>query len=239
MIGKRSVLAVIVARGGSKGLPRKNILDVAGRPMIAWSIAAAQASRYLDRTILSTDDEAIIATAQAWNCEVPFIRPAELATEEASIIDVLIHAMDALEQAYEYVVLLQATSPLRLGQDIDDCLEACERAGAPACLTISPTKPPEWMVHVGEDGRMQRVVEPEGAANRRQLLDATYAFNGAVYVARTEWFRRERTFFTSETQAHIMPSDRSVDVDTQADYLLAKALMGLRHTTVINQGSRP
>jgi N-acylneuraminate cytidylyltransferase len=226
MLGGKRVLAVITGRGGSKGLPRKNVLEVGGRPMVAWSVLAAKASRYLDRVVLSSDDPEIIAAAGEAGCDVPFVRPPELATDDASIADVVLHALDTVGESFDIVVLLQATSPLRSAADIDGTLEMLERSGAPACLTVTPpAKPPYWMVRVAADGRMSRVVEPPGPADRRQQLPAVYAFNGAVYAVRVDEFRLHRSFNGPGTLAYVMPPERSVDVDTRMDLLLARALM--------------
>ena len=113
MIDKDKVLGLIPARGGSKGLPRKNILPVAGKPLIGWTIEAAKNSRYLDRLILSSDDREILETAEALGCESPFVRPEALATDSALAIDVIRHAVEAVNDHFDYIVLLQPTSPLR------------------------------------------------------------------------------------------------------------------------------
>src|SRR3990167_8107255 len=136
MIDGKKVLAVITARGGSKGLPRKNILEVGGRPMLAWSVDAAEKSSLLDRTILSSDDDEIIRVGREWGCDVPFKRPLELAHDETSTEHALIHALDHLEETYDYIVLLQPTSPLREAQDIDNCITTCRRRGVPACVSV-------------------------------------------------------------------------------------------------------
>lgn len=226
MIDGKRVLAVITARGGSKGLPRKNVLEVGGKPMVAWSVEAGRQSRYVDRLILSSDDNEIIAAARAADCEVPFKRPDSLAGDAIPIQDVLIHALDNLAETFDYLVLLQATSPLRGAADIDGAIETCLRTGAPACVSVTtPGKPPYWMYHVDAEGRMERVVEPPAEANRRQQLPPVTVLNGAVYVVRVDWFRAERTFVTGETRAWVMPPERSVDVDTRLDLIFARALM--------------
>jgi len=117
MIDNNMVLGIISARGGSKGIPRKNIKLLAGKPLIAWTIEEAQKSQYLDRLILSSEDMEIISTAQSWGCEVPFIRPAELARDDTPGIDPVIHALHQLAEQYDYVMLLQPTSPLRTVED--------------------------------------------------------------------------------------------------------------------------
>ena len=228
MIHGKSVVAVITARGGSKGLPRKNVLELAGRPLIAWTIAAARASRYLDRFVLSSDDDEIIQVAREWECEVPFLRPATLATDEARSADVLLHALDALGESYDYAVLLQPTSPLRTAEDIDGALRECLRRVAPSCVSVSePEMSPYWMFRMDADGRLHRLLDDGMAAHRRQNLPPVYALNGAVYVVAVPWFRERRTFVTPETVAYVMPPERSVDVDTAANLAAADALLAV------------
>lgn len=217
MIGNGKVLAVIPARGGSKGLPGKNILPVGGQPLIAYSINAAKVCAAVDRVIVSSDDEAIIAVAQACGCDVPFRRPDELATDTAASIDVVLHALDQVP-GYEYVVLLQPTSPLRTAADIDAACERLAADGAQACVSVSPVEQsPYWMYHIADGGELKPVLELPAGVTRRQDLPPVYALNGAVYVANVSWLRRNRTFLTDETVPYVMPAERSLDIDTFAD----------------------
>jgi CMP-N,N'-diacetyllegionaminic acid synthase len=218
MIGTRKVLALIPARGGSKGLPGKNVLQVAGRPLLAWSVDAARAARSVDRLVLSSDDDAIMAAARSCGCEVPFVRPAALASDTAATIDVVMHALDALP-GYDLIVLLQPTSPLRTAADIDAACERLVTSGAPACVSVSPVElSPYWMYYLGDNDNLVPVVESPQVVTRRQELPAVYALNGAVYVADTAWLRRSRAFITRDTVAHVMPIERSIDIDTIADF---------------------
>lgn len=226
MIGGKTVLAVIAARGGSKGLPGKNLADLDGRPVVAWSVAAGKGARHVDRLILSSDDRAIIAAARKAGCETPFKRPARLATDKTSIYDVLFHALDAVDESYDYVVLLQATSPLRAGRDIDDCVALCWRSGAPAVVSVSlAAKPPQWMYELDAKGHLRPILKDRHAVGRRQELSPVYHPNGAVYVARTDWLRKHRAFVGPRTRAYVMPAERSIDIDTHVDLLLARALV--------------
>jgi len=224
MIDGKTCLGVIVARGGSRGLPGKNIADLGGRPLVAWSVAAAQASRHLDRVIPSSDDDAIIDAARTAGCEAPFRRPSNLATDEAPVADAVIHAMDSLDGDFDYVVLLAATSPLRSGADIDACIEAC-RPDASSAVTVCETpKPPEWICRLRPDGRLTPVIPGDGLHTRRQDIPPAYLPNGAVYVARTDWFRERRTFYGNDTIACVMPMERSVDIDSELDLMMARAI---------------
>ncbi|MFD2170090.1 cytidylyltransferase domain-containing protein [Tumebacillus lipolyticus] len=224
MIGARRVLAVIPARGGSKGVPRKNIRDLAGKPLLAWSIEAAKRSDHIDRVIVSSEDGEILDVAKAWGADVPFVRPELLARDETPGIDPILHALEQLPD-YEYVVLLQPTSPLRTAEDIDRCIEQMLRAKAPCCVTVTePAKSPYWMYTLGADNRIEPLIQAEQVA-RRQDLPPAYALNGAVYVAETEWLKRSKSFLAAGVVAHIMPGERSLDIDTELDLYLAEAML--------------
>lgn len=226
MIDHKNVLAVIPARGGSKGLPRKNILELAGKPLLAWSIEAAQRSRFIDRLILSSEDEQIIATARHWGCEVPVVRPVELAGDEAPTSAALLHALDNLDRQYDYLVLLQPTSPLREAGDIDRCIEKCHQNKAPACVSVTETdKNPAWMFYLEGQQRLEPVLGTWDFPTRRQDLRPAFTLNGAVYVAETAWFRQHQTFLDRKTIAHPMPKERSLDIDTELDFMIVRTML--------------
>jgi N-acylneuraminate cytidylyltransferase len=225
MIQGRSILAIIPARGGSKGVPRKNLREIAGKPLIAWAIEAGKKSQYIDRLILSSDDSEIISMARSWSCEVPFVRPAELARDETPGIDPVLHALRALPERYDYIVLLQPTSPLRLAADIDGCVETCLCHHAPACVTVTEVdQSPFWMFRLDASRHLVPFIDQQSLPARRQDLPKVYILNGAVYVARTAWLQQQRTFLTPETVAHIMPRERSLDVDTGLDLKICELL---------------
>ncbi len=226
MIDGKSVLAIIPARGGSKGVPRKNIREAGGKPLIAWTIEEAKKSKYIDRLILSSDDAEIIQVAQSWGCEAPFVRPAELAQDDTPGIDPVLHAMEILPE-YEIVVLLQTTSPLRSVADIDACIEQCMTNQANACVSLTQAEQsPYWMYTVGTGGEMQPLIPTSQVFARRQDLPQAYILNGAVYVARRDWLRQSKTFLTGETLGFVMPPERSLDIDTELDL----QILNLRHT---------
>ncbi len=226
MIGGATVVALIPARGGSKGVPGKNIRPVAGRPLIAWTIEAAKASRYVDRSVLSSDDRGIIDVAKSFGCDVPFTRPAELATDEADSMSVVRHAMTALPERYDYLVLLQPTSPMRLAEDIDRAIEHCASSGAPACVSVcEPDKSPFWMFKADKAGVLQPLFAAAEIPDRRQQAPAVLALNGAVYVARTDHLARGGTFLAPGTVGYVMPKERSLDIDTELDLRIVDFLM--------------
>ena len=217
MIGAFSVLALVPARGGSKGLPGKNILPVQGRPLLAYTVDAARAAASVDRVVLSSDDAAIMQAARDCGCEVPFTRPAHLATDVAGSIDVVLHALDELP-GHDLVVLLQPTSPMRTAADIDAACRQLVESGAPACVSVTlAEQSPYWMYRVSDTQHLQPLLDLPGGATRRQDLPPVYTLNGAIYVARTDWLRRSRSFVTAETVAYRMPAERSIDIDTIDD----------------------
>jgi N-acylneuraminate cytidylyltransferase len=230
VIAGRSVLALVPARGGSKGLPRKNVLPIAGKPLIAWSIEAARRSKYVDRVIVSSEDAEILAAATAAGAYAPFVRPASLAADDSSSVDVALHALEALDRSYDYLVLLQPTSPLRSTEDIDACLEACVQGEAPSCVSVTePDKSPYWMYTLDARSRLVPLL-PGQDFGRRQQLPRVFALNGAVYVTSTRSLRAHRSFVTAETVGWQMPRARAVDIDDDLDFRIAGLLLGESRT---------
>jgi N-acylneuraminate cytidylyltransferase len=224
MIAGRSVLGVITARGGSKGLPRKNLLPFRGAPLIAWTIEAARAAKSIDRLILSSDDEEIIEIARSLGCEAPFRRAAELASDTAASVDVVLDAADRAP-GHDIVVLLQPTSPLRTAGDIEATLALMAAAGAPGAVSVSEAPCHPYLIF-GRDaaGRLSPFVEkPPALSWRRQDLPPAYRVNGSVYAADLVWLRTERTLCKAgETVAYEMPVERSFDIDTLEDLQAAE-----------------
>jgi len=223
------VLGVVVARGGSKGLPRKNILDLGGVPLIAWTVRAAQASNYLDRSVVSTDDPEIAAAAEAAGGDVPFLRASHLAGDETGIVSVLIDALDKVEDDYDLVVLLQATSPFRTGQDIDTTIEALADNQAESAITVTPlNKPPEYALTLEAGIWMTPWSEQPGwdaYQSRRQDLPPAYSPNGAVYATPVALLRERETLYARRTAVNVMPQERSIDIDTAFDLQIARAIL--------------
>jgi len=221
--GKR-MLGVIPARGGSKGVPGKNIRLVAGKPLIAWTIEAAQSSKSLDHVVLTSDDREIIDVAKKYNCNAPFVRDSHLAIDTTPTVDVVLDALDRCP-GYEWVVLLQPTSPLRTAQDIDQAVEQCIALNAPSCVSVClAQESPYWMFTLNQDQNLAPLL-PNVAVTRRQDLPPVYSLNGAIYVAKSEWLRQKRTFLTPDTVAYEMPVERSLDIDTETDFFQLKYLL--------------
>jgi len=233
MIGSKRVLGVITARGGSKGLPGKNVRIINGKPLVAWTIEAALESNLIDRVILSSDDAEIIKIAKKWKCDVPFVRPENLAHDDSPIEGALVHALDNIAEKYYYIVLLQATSPLRIADDIDGCIEACHRNDAPSCISVCPSpKSPYLMFTLQPDRQMSPLFDLGGReTRRRQDLPDAVVPNGAVYVSKVSRYRQDRDFYVPGAVAYQMPEDRSVDIDAEFDLRIMEAVLASRHLT--------
>lgn len=223
MINNQKVLGLITARGGSKGVPGKNIRVVGGKPLIAWTIEAGKKSKYLDRLILSSDDETIIEVAQNYGCEVPFKRDASLAGDETPSIHVV---LDALERCpgYDWIVLLQPTSPLRTADDIDGALEKCARLEAPACVSVCEAEQSPYWMYTVENSRLRPIVSAP-LIERRQDLPKVFSLNGSVYIADIEWVRKTKKFISEDTGAYVMPALCSIDLDTEYDFQRLERLL--------------
>jgi CMP-N,N'-diacetyllegionaminic acid synthase len=224
------VLAIIPARGGSKSIPNKNIALVGGEPLLHWTISAARKSRHLSRTIVSTDDDAITAVARQHGANVPFKRPASLARDDTPGIDPILHALSWFDQQERYhpdwVMMLQPTSPLRTTADIDGAITIMQKQKADGVVSVMPVDHhPYWMKEVDADGRMRNFISIDPPILRRQDLPPLYALNGAIYLAKRELLLREKSWYTANTFAYIMPTSRSLDVDTPWDLEVADLLL--------------
>lgn len=224
MIENKSVLAIIPARGGSKGVPHKNIREVAGKPLIGWTIEEAKKSGFIDRLVVSTDDLEIADIAIRWGGEVPFLRPVELARDDSSGIAPVIHMLTTIQRSYDLVVLLQPTSPLRTAEDIDGAIALMVNQKAKACVSVvEPDKSPYWMYSLDGAGHLVSLLKGDYAC--RQDIPPIYALNGAVYVAEVSWLLTKQVFISDETVAYIMPKDRSIDIDTETDIAISNIIL--------------
>tara|TARA_B110000483_G_scaffold35497_1_gene43350 strand:+ start:3113 stop:3808 length:696 start_codon:yes stop_codon:yes gene_type:complete len=219
MYKEHRVLAVIPARGGSKGVSRKNVRLLAGKPLIVWTIEQAAQSRYIDTVLVSSEDEEICQVARQSGAEIPFVRPMELATDTAAGVDVLCHAVENSGGDYDYVVLLQPTSPLRESTDIDEAIERCVGKAATSVVSVAEaTKSPYWMYQMQDGGELTPFVE--NAASNRQELPQSYALNGAVYVLEVPTLLANRKILDGQTLGYVMPAERSYDIDSETDFLI-------------------
>lgn len=225
MINNKKILAVIPARGGSKGVPRKNIKPLEGKPLIAWTIEEAKKSKYIDRLVLSSEDQEIIEVAKSYGCKVPFVRPAELAQDDTPGIDPVLHALEQLP-GYDIVVLLQPTSPLRTVQDIDGGLDFFEKHQASSCVSVSEvSKSPYWMYKLDDNLVLQRLLEKDQMITRRQDLPKVYVPNGALYAIKVDYLVNYKSFYTHGTLGFVMPRERSYDIDDEMDFIVCETLL--------------
>ncbi len=222
-------LFIIPARGGSKGLPGKNVKLLNGKPLIHYTIEAAQEITDDANICISSDDQEIIVIAKQTGIEVPFVRPAELATDTASSYDVLIHAVKFYQskgREYQKVMLLQPTSPLRTAKDIQDAYRLLETKHGEGIVSVAPVDHnPLWTGTLPQDLCMDNFLDSNIASKRRQDLPGYYQLNGALYLASINYFISHRGFLGNKTYAYVMPKERSVDIDDLVDFLLAESIL--------------
>lgn len=236
MYKDKNILGLIPARSGSKGLPRKNIKPLLGKPLIAWTIEQSLASKYLDRVVVSTDDKEVAEISKKYGAEVPFMRPKELAEDNAKGIDVVLHTIDWLEEndqrkQYDLLMLLQPTSPLRKSEDIDKVIELLLLKKAKAIVSVCEVDHhPLWANILPEDGCMKNFIRKEIMNKNRQELPIFYRLNGAIYLSYCNYIKERKSFFGKDTFAYIMPKSRSVDIDDEIDFKLVEILIKLQNT---------
>jgi CMP-N-acetylneuraminic acid synthetase len=228
----KKIVAIIPARGASKGVPRKNIKELAGKPLIAYTIEAALKSVTIDRVIVSTDDHEIAEISRSYGAEVPFIRPARLATDDAPALPVLQHALKYLEDSEVYspdiIVTLQPTSPLRDAEDIDKAVNKLLDTDADSVVSVCLAKHhPFWMKRLEID-RVYPFVETDREYTRRQDLPPVYCLNGAIFVTKRKILMEKNSDMGEDTRAIIMDEEKSIDVDTPLDFMVAGMLIKLR-----------
>lgn len=219
-----NVLGLIPARAGSKSIPRKNLVDLGGRPLIAWTIEAAMNSS-LSKVIVSTDSNEIAAACKSLGAEVPFMRPEKISEDDSLSIDVVGHALDTLEEDFDSVMLLQPTSPFRSVSDIDDAIQLLAEADSVISVEAVEGMHPARMKFINTDGYLVDPLFAEEVENMpRQQLSPLYIRNGAIYLTRITSIR-QRTFKGAKSRALIMPSSRSINIDSEFDLQIARALL--------------
>lgn len=229
MYNNMKILALIAARGDSKGLPNKSILNLGNKPVIAWTIEQAKECTYIDDVIVSTDSNAIADIARQYEANVPFMRPQMLATDTSKIIDVIGHAITSIEsmgKKYDILVLLQPTCPLRKASDITQAIEIYFDKKAQAVVSVAETEHnPLWSNVLPEDRCMAKFIKPDVLNKNRQELPTYYRLNGSIYIASIDYIRKNKSFFGEKTYAYVMPRERSIDIDSIVDFLHVKAIM--------------
>ncbi len=230
MYQKTEILAIITARGGSKGVPKKNIRLLNGKPLISYTVEAAKQSQYIDRVIISTDSEEIADTAAAGGAEKLFLRPAQFATDESPSWETIIHALQWIEnhekKIYPVFCLLQPTSPLRRSNHVDAAIEkyfATPHAENLVSVCES-SKSPYWSQMVTKEGLLKPVIDSKNLFTRRQETPQTYDINGAIYIAKTESYLRTKSFLDDKTTFYAMSKEDSLDIDTELDFTIAEVI---------------
>lgn len=224
------ILTIIPARGGSKGIPKKNIAPLAGKPLIAWVIDAARASQNVSRLIVDTDSEEIADVARQWGAETPYLRPEEYARDETPTIAALQHALRWLEahEGYspDYLMCLQATTPFITTADIDGAVSLAMDKQAEAVVSVAPVKhPPQWLRQVGSDQRLQDYFPGQPFVARRQDVSPAFELNGAIFIARPQLLLEQGTWYVDDTYGYVMQNEVWVDIDTPFDLRLADLVM--------------
>lgn len=226
------MIAVIPARGGSKGLPGKNIKEINGIPLIAYTIQAAREASCIERVVVTTDDEKIAESARRYGAEVPFMRPEYLASDTASAIDVYIHAveymMDDWKQEIEKFMVLLPTAPLRTSGHIEAAYRRFMKSGARTLISVTEADvPPSWYLYKDENGCLSscNFGNTEGFLHNRQVEQRYYVPNGAIYILDYKLLKEERTYYCDNTIPYIMDRKESVDIDTMEDFEYAEFLI--------------
>lgn len=221
------MLAIIPARGGSKGLPGKNIRPLNGKPLIAHTIEAALGAKQLTRVIVSTDSEEIASVSLQYGAELPFMRPSHLAQDDSLAIDNYIYTVGRLSKesriAIENFVVLQPTSPLRNSFDIDNAVKLFREKNADSVISFYPAPHPvQWYRYIDEEGVLRSFFEDGHRLANRQDEKKSYLPNGAIYIFKYSILKDRRVYYTDKTYPYIMPAERSVDIDTLDDFDLAE-----------------
>ncbi|GAA0645284.1 cytidylyltransferase domain-containing protein [Brevundimonas lenta] len=245
MIDGKRVLAIVPARKGSKGLPLKNIRPLAGKPLLAWPIAAARASAHVDRVIISTDDQGFADLAVEHGADAPFLRPAELASDTAPSIGFILHAVETLAEAgdvYDYVVLLEPTSPLTEGSDVDAALEQLVAGDADAIVGVSKLEAthPAFAVRKADDGG----ITPYAAASfgempRRQDIEPLFVLDGTLYASTVAALKRERGFCHARTLGYETARHKAHEVDDLVDFICIEAIASNLDTILSEDRASP
>ena len=225
MYKNKTFLAIIPARGGSKRLPRKNVLDLNGKPLIAYSIEAGLDSSYIDKVVVTSDDDEILTISKKYGA-VTINRPNELASDIATTFDAIKHTVDNYEK-YDYIVLLQATSPLRDEKHIDEAIELLELKKADAVVSVCKMDhSPLWSNTLDESLSMVGFLKDEVLKKRSQDLEKYYRLNGAIYICKTEKLLEEKSFFLKENIfSYVMDRKSSVDIDEEIDFKIAEVIL--------------
>jgi CMP-N-acetylneuraminic acid synthetase len=229
-MSSEKILALINARGGSKGVPGKNKKPLLGKPLITYSIEAGQQSQLIDKILVSTDDEEIAQIAKDAGADVPFLRPAELATDTASQFDVIKHAVEFLEEQgehYDIICILQPTCPLRSAEDIDSTINLLKETGSDSAITIGELydKHPAVVYEMEGENMITPYIKVDKSGTRRQEFKPLYYRAGTVYVMRRKCIFEDNNLYGDSTCGHLVPDERCFNIDSPFDWQLCEAYM--------------
>lgn len=224
MYKNKKILALITARGGSKGIPDKNIKILGNKPLIAWTIEEAKKSKYIDSLILSSDSQKIISVAKKFECKVPFIRPDELSKDTSSSIDVILHALDNLNEEFDYLMLLQPTSPFRTVKDIDKVIIETIDKNIELMISIAKVKKHPSYLYKINDGNLIPFIDTNKQL-RRQDMPGTYEHNGSIYFSTIDFIKKHKTYNSQEAVGFEMFGNSNLDIDTYEDLEYAEYLI--------------
>jgi N-acylneuraminate cytidylyltransferase/CMP-N,N'-diacetyllegionaminic acid synthase len=231
VINNRKVLGIIPARAGSKGLPGKNTKHFCGKPLIAYAIEAGSNCEFIDDLIVSTDSQEIAEIARKLGAQVPFIRPANLAFDITLTTDVVIHALDFfkdnMKQIFEYVIVIEPTSPLRDSTDLTKAMENLlkhETAKSIVGICLTENQNPKYLFKLQNNNNLVKYDKSNDTLPRRQDLDEVYFVEGSLYISDVDYFRQNKTFYHDKTMGYILPKWKSIEIDDIFDFIMAEAL---------------
>lgn len=228
MYKDKKILAIIPARGGSKGIPNKNIMDICGKPLIAYTIEAGKKSKYIDEIIVSTDSDVIKTVAEQYGAKVPFLRPVRLSNDSAKSIDVVIHVIEFYKNkniTFDYIILLQPTSPLRTFKHVDEAIEKLLKGNGTSLVSVCEADENPILMRSIKDEKLREVISFEGTNLRRQDLPTFYIFNGALYINSNDMLVHKKKFVDENTMPYIMDKESSADIDTMLDARLVEVVI--------------
>lgn len=224
------MIAIVPARGGSKGLPGKNTRILCGKPLISWTIETALKSKYIDKVVLSTDDDKIAEIGEDCGAIIPFMRPSELAGDNSIATDAYLYTIERLNKENGYIIedfmVLLPTAPMRLVEDIDQAVEIFYNNKASSVMSYaSLNHPPEWTVKILDDGIVRNYFTCLSEGKNRQEYCSPYICNGSIYILKYSLFKESKKYYYPNTYGYIMPQQRSIDIDTEIDFKFAEFLM--------------
>jgi CMP-N,N'-diacetyllegionaminic acid synthase len=228
MYKNKKFLAIIPARGGSKGIPNKNIMDICGKPLIAYTIEAGKKSKYIDEIMVSTDSVTIKEVAVQYGAKIPFLRPELLSDDSAKSIDLVLHAIDfymSNNTYFDYVILLQPTSPLRTFAQIDEAIEKLMDSNGNSLVSVREADENPVLMRSIAGEKLKEVISFQGQNLRRQDLPTFYIFNGALYINSIDMLVNKKSFIDEDTIPYVMSKESSVDIDTKLDAKLVEFII--------------